>query len=326
MSIRNDSIDILKFLAVLLIINSHADILYPSNLKILATGGAIGDCLFLFISGFTLSMKNRESFIGWYKRRINRIYPSVFTCAFVASLIYRHNYISIWQLLGGEFIIAIMTYYILLYLINLYVPDKINLILGIVIAFTMISYWVWYPYKLDVSKGIYSIATLFRWIPYFAFMLLGAIMGKNSEEKTMHVGGLDIFALLLSVVLFYGIQKAGASNPVVNSWQIITIFPLIGIIFYLYRVCNMQIILRIYDRITAVKKLVLIVGGVCLESYLIQFSLFSDKFNSIFFPFNLVLNVLIILIVAYLCRCCARFFSQTFSNQPYNWNNIIKLY
>lgn len=36
MSIRNDSIDILKFLAVLLIINSHADILYPSNLKILA--------------------------------------------------------------------------------------------------------------------------------------------------------------------------------------------------------------------------------------------------------------------------------------------------
>ena len=50
---RDFAIDIVKFLAVLLIINSHADMMYP-HLKILATGGAIGDCLFLFCSGFTL--------------------------------------------------------------------------------------------------------------------------------------------------------------------------------------------------------------------------------------------------------------------------------
>lgn len=50
---RNFAIDIVKFLAVLLIINSHADIMYP-QLKILATGGAIGDCLFLFCPGYTL--------------------------------------------------------------------------------------------------------------------------------------------------------------------------------------------------------------------------------------------------------------------------------
>lgn len=50
---RDYAIDIVKFLAVLLIINSHADIMYP-QFKMLATGGAIGDCLFLFCSGFTL--------------------------------------------------------------------------------------------------------------------------------------------------------------------------------------------------------------------------------------------------------------------------------
>ena len=50
---RDIAIDIVKFLAVLLIINSHADVMYP-KLQILATGGAIGDCLFLFCSGFTL--------------------------------------------------------------------------------------------------------------------------------------------------------------------------------------------------------------------------------------------------------------------------------
>lgn len=50
---RDFAIDVVKFLAVLLIINSHADVMYP-HLKILATGGAIGDCLFLFCSGFTI--------------------------------------------------------------------------------------------------------------------------------------------------------------------------------------------------------------------------------------------------------------------------------
>jgi len=52
---RNFGIDILKVIAVLLIINSHADDMYP-HMKVLATGGAIGDCLFLFCSGFTLFM------------------------------------------------------------------------------------------------------------------------------------------------------------------------------------------------------------------------------------------------------------------------------
>ena len=50
---RDFAIDIVKCLAVILIINSHADFMYP-RMQVLATGGAIGDCLFLFCSGFTL--------------------------------------------------------------------------------------------------------------------------------------------------------------------------------------------------------------------------------------------------------------------------------
>lgn len=46
---RDFSIDILKFLAVLLITNSHFDILYPTDWAFLGTGGAIGDALFFFV-------------------------------------------------------------------------------------------------------------------------------------------------------------------------------------------------------------------------------------------------------------------------------------
>ena len=59
MNQRDISIDILKFIAVFLIINSHMDALYPKY-KMLATGGAIGDVLFLFASGYTLFLSNRK--------------------------------------------------------------------------------------------------------------------------------------------------------------------------------------------------------------------------------------------------------------------------
>ena len=323
---RNNSIDILKFLAVILIINSHADILYPSNLKMLATGGAIGDCLFLFISGFTLSMKNGDAFLNWYKRRINRIYPSVFICAFVSSIILQHNYITMHQLFGGEFIIAIMAYYLLLYMISRYAFDKIHTVFGIVIALTVICYLTIYPYKNEIGKGIYSTATLFRWLPYFAFMLIGSILGRASKETRQNSSiFINICMLLLSTGLFYGIQQAGVYYPYLNAWQIVTIFPLMGIIFYLYKICNTAIILRLYN-IPMVKKMTLAIGGICLESYLIQFSLFREDFNVLPFPLNLITTTLIILIVAYLCRCLARLFAQTFAPKPYDWREIIKLY
>lgn len=50
---RNIALDILKFFAVVLITNSHFDNQYVYA-KGLATGGAIGDALFFFISGYSL--------------------------------------------------------------------------------------------------------------------------------------------------------------------------------------------------------------------------------------------------------------------------------
>lgn len=82
---RNIGIDILKCFAAIVITNSHMDILYP-KFGALATGGAIGDVLFFFCSGFTLFLGRMGRFDNWYKRRINRIYPTVFAWAILGSL------------------------------------------------------------------------------------------------------------------------------------------------------------------------------------------------------------------------------------------------
>ena len=128
---RDISIDVIKFIAVLFIINSHADMCYP-KFSALATGGAIGDALFLFCSGYTLVWGSLKRFDNWYKRRVNRIYPSVFACLLVSALLGKLTFASLdwWKMGGGEFVVFIMVYYLLLYGVQKWFIDRIPWVIG----------------------------------------------------------------------------------------------------------------------------------------------------------------------------------------------------
>ena len=64
---RNKAIVLFKFFAALLITYSHMGLLFP-KFGGLVTGGAIGDGLFFFCSGFTLFLGRDGGFLNWYKR------------------------------------------------------------------------------------------------------------------------------------------------------------------------------------------------------------------------------------------------------------------
>ena len=71
-------LSLMRFLAVILITNSHIGPLYPPHLQFLSTGGALGNSLFFFCSGFALYLSNRDTgFAPWAIRRFTRIYPSL---------------------------------------------------------------------------------------------------------------------------------------------------------------------------------------------------------------------------------------------------------
>ena len=320
---RDYAIDIVKFLAVLLIINSHADIMYPKY-QMLATGGAIGDCLFLFCSGFTLFWGGVKSFGSYYKRRISRIYPSVLISVLFIHLITMNPTFKFTELAGGSFIIAIMAYYVLLYFVRKFALDRINWILMCVAIVSIVVYVFWFPFKYDVSsKGIYGITTQYRWIPYFAAMLLGAVVGMRRKELKYHAWR-DFMKLMVCVAGFYSIQFVAKIYRPVAPWQVVTLFPLMGITVYFYKWCNCDGMKRIYQSKWG-NALIMVVGGLCLESYLIQQTLFTDKMNSIW-PLNLIIIVLVILICSYIVRCLARWFSQTFRTEDYEWKKIFSLY
>ena len=228
------------------------------------------------------------------------------------------------QLLGGEFIIAIMIYYVILYFVRKYAINKLVWVLWSVAIVSLFVYVVWFPYKYEVSiKGIYGIATLYRWIPYFGAMLIGAIWGVKRKELK-YQAWLDFVKLLICLVLFYGIQFAAKIYSPIAPWQVITLVPLMGIIVYFYKWCNNDWMRRIYQSKWG-NAVIMIVGGLCLESYLIQNSLFTTKMNDIW-PLNLIIIVFVILICSYIVRCVARWFAQTFRTEDYEWKKIFSLY
>ena len=175
---------------------------------------------------------------------------------------------------------ANMVYYVLLYFIKKYAIDKVNLILYAVGVISLIVYIFWFPYKYEVSnKGLYGITTYYRWVPYFGAMLLGAMMGVKRNELKYHAWR-DFFMFFLCMAIFYTIQFAAKIYRPVAPWQVVTLLPLMGIVFYLYKWCNSDWLKRLYQN-TWGNAIVMIVGGLCLESYLIQGVLFTKNMNDI---------------------------------------------
>lgn len=74
---RDYAIDIVKFLAVLMVINIHAGVMYP-QLKYLQQVVLLVIACFCFVRALPYSAGAKKTFCSYYKRRINRIYPSVF--------------------------------------------------------------------------------------------------------------------------------------------------------------------------------------------------------------------------------------------------------
>lgn len=320
---RNISIDILKFLAAILITNSHMDLLY-AKYDFLATGGTIGDVLFFFCSGFTLFMKpfndGITNFLNWYKRRINRIYPTVIAVALITCLFFNinTNIIDIFLQGGGWFIQCIMLYYIIFYFIGLYAKDKLYYIIVLI----SIASCIWF-FLLNRSLGFNMYGEeggYLKWLLYSIYMLQGAIIGSNINRLTINPKK-DIIMLFLCLICFYSFYILPRKIYAIEFLQIFNFIPLWGVVLYFYKVCSSNWIKNIYNK-KIVYFTVRFIGGLCLEIYLIQFYLFTDKMNNLF-PLNLIIMFIIIIIAAYLTRCISRIFSQTFKDDPYDWRRII---
>lgn len=323
---RDPSIDILKCLAALLITHSHMEILYPHHLTSLATGGAIGDVLFFFCSGYTLFLGQQRDFPNWYKRRINRIYPTVFMWALVSAVLFSStkDMESIVLSGGGWFVSCIMIYYVILWFIRRFFIKKLTWVFAFFSAIVL----AWYVLFEDSREVFMYGNTYFKWVHYFLFMLLGACLGlkrkANGFEMTVKPKVIPTLLKIIGcVILFYGLQIFGKHIIWVAHLQILTLIPLMGITYWLFMHCNTQGVLNLYARKWP-HRLIYWIGALCLEIYLCQTSLFTDKMNGLF-PLNMLIMFVVIFVFAYGVKVLSNWFSQTFRTEPYDWNAMIKL-
>ena len=129
--------------------------------------------------------------------------------------------------------------------------------------------------------------------------------------------------VIISWSIHYAILFAGKKYVLLSELQIISLIPLLFITYYFYKVCSCDSLKRWYTT-KYLGGIIKFVGGLCLEIYLVQYTLFTDKMNNIF-PLNIPIMFLIILLVAYILRCGSRTFSQTFKDGEYDWKAVFKL-
>lgn len=287
----------------------------------LATGGAFGDGLFFFCSGFTLFMGRGGDFFNWYKRRINRIYPSLLSWAVIACILFDRNdniiNVLIWG--GGPFILAIMIFYIGLHFFRKIPPRKLALACGIYILVVIGLYTI-----QDHSEVLlYKTNRWYTFCHYFVCMLMGAIVGLKRASLPKPRAALSAILLVISAIAYFGLLFVCKKYPSLTIYQILSLIPYWAFIYFTYRFFSSAAIVRLYD-IPVVQKPVYYISALCLEIYLVQFSIITDRMNHLF-PLNLLIVFAAIVAMAFAVKVLGNFISQTFRDDPYDWRRMIRL-
>lgn len=308
---RDVAVDFVKFIATILVLNSHMSVCY-GKYSALATGGGIGDALFFFISGFTLFMGRKMDFVDWYKRRISRIYPTILAVGIVACLIFNKDYTFMEVMFAGKywFLQCILVSYLLLFPLIRYdwnLKVCIPLSLGAVIAF--------YPLFDFNGAMFYGVDNYYRWIFFFAVMLIGGGIYKLKDNVTYKWWCIPL--AVICVVAWYGINYVTKGS----GWIILSMIPLVGICYLTYAIGKHPWIEKLYEfRISG--NVLYIVGSLCLESYMIQKYIFTDALNFLF-PLNIPIIMIMVLVSAYLLHILSGTIEQIFDSKPFNWKTLL---
>lgn len=281
----------LRFVAILLITNSHLDKLYP--VAAMATGGQLGNSLFFMLSGFGLAASYRKKgdvFWPWLQRRLSRIYPSVLLVALTAAVI--TGAVFDWGLADYVrhllwpteywFVAAIVCFYVPFYWLMSLRSKAVFLWL---IGLLFLPYFYFYFTVLDLSR--FSVEDgYFKWIFYFQVMLLGGFLANRDDAtRPLFSSGWNTVLLGLFVVAYFGIKLLVAKGIWTELQFLIhwLTFPIM--VSSLFAMDTRLVKVTIMK--SAAAPLIALVAGATLEIYLLQKYVYGNAFvSSLAFPGN----------------------------------------
>lgn len=309
------SLSILRVIAMLMIINSHSDVLFPNNLSFLASGGAIGNELFFLISGYLFS--SNGNFIQFCIKRFIRLFIPVYIVTIIlfvlnfysfqhlksiSGLIYYFVWPTDFWFVSSCFLFCMFLYFILRSKIwkNKYTFLCFLLFIIIVNIFIYVffipnkSIWIIEDFRLFGNfpyKSIYS----------FIVFLFGYYIKDNDGYLRMRFNQKKMLLVSFSsFISFYCFKLLIHKNILSMDFQIVSqpltvIFVLSFFILCLYSDKLEQLISNL-----KIKRMIYAISCITLESYLIQFSVIDrvSKLN-FYFPLNYFVSLIVIILSSF---------------------------
>lgn len=305
----------LRALAIILVVNSHMNSVYPPSLGFLATGGMIGNALFFMLSSYGLvaSMQERPRGFGeWYGRRIVRIYPSVWVVVILLSFpigIYSGTIhpVNILYEMGKFFyppfwfLQALLIYYgIIFFIIRNFSYQRLVLV-GVPV---LVIYALCYTLLLDLDR--WSIEqSPFRLIYYFLVVLWGIYLGSQ-REKLQFDGARDVSMLMLCVLLVYG-HKFLMQRGMMQSFQFVQHLLLFPMLYFVVKVAKSNFISHKVMGNQFIGAILTFIGGATLEIFMVNNSIDFLGNRLGMFPVNLLALLALNIGLAMIVFSCAKY-------------------
>lgn len=106
-------------------------------------------------------------------------------------------------------------------------------------------------------------------------------------------------------------------------FQLISLMPLLSTIYWLFVFCDAAKVARIFDK-SWMGRPVYFISTLTLEVYMVQYALFTDRFNDIF-PWNILLTYIVIFLIAYFLKCSSNLFSLLFKEDRITWEKVCQV-
>ncbi len=302
---RYELLDLMRFIAILLVMNSHFDPLYP--IPALATGGAMGNALFFVISGYLLN--TRDSFLRFSWKRFFRMYPGVFIMVTL-------NVLQGWHKIGGWgdfftsylwptafwFVGALALFDILVYILDQLKYTEHFVRFTVIMA---VLYLAAYILIVDTSRwsveepGLKNPAQWFKMIYYFHIYAMGHhLREKPRSGKPGHCLRLVVACVALfvfSLVFKYIMVKF----PVMLKAQFLCQW--MGVVFAWAAMALVLSGEESYRRCVVpwVRRCVSALAALSLELYLVQFDMIR-LCTPLPFPMNILCTLAGTFLLAFL--------------------------
>lgn len=315
---------LVRFVAILLVTNSHLDGLYP--LPQLATGGALGNALFFAASGYGLALSYKAApafFPAWYWQRLMRLYPSVIIVMGIFELGISHSWspahwnlsnyfeVFVWPTTAW-FISAMLIFYA-----GLYPAIRLDNRAVYLWSLAALGGCYAYAYVTQVDLMRYSIEgdTRFKWIFYFGLMLMGGFLAaRDSVFGGRHARNLWIAIGLLCA--YHGFAYL-LSKGYFTAYQFVMHLITVPLVISIFGLSKSDWLKRNIGRSRIATGAVFLVAGLTLEIYLLQFYVYSHPvIASLPFPANILAFCAVLVLLAWVVATAALWVRRLLTRQP----------